>query len=237
MKNIFHRSILTIFSTIFFTINTATSAQANFTFDEVEIDQNQVIATAMPLSDLNGYSGYKLIILEQRSNERPCWSESETGLYPILVEPLLLDFNFSGICGRTTDSNGYSIRVDGNDLSVSHRLILQNVGGEIKLFGISLTGDKKLIGRSRGLSNGMMKIFLEPGWQFTKRSYQGKVLGHFYFSYDSFAAKQAEVEQRISEIEAQIPDGLEVDDNTHSATAEGLKTEESEITEIFFNIP
>ncbi|NEQ76937.1 MAG: DUF3747 domain-containing protein [Okeania sp. SIO2C9] len=222
MKNIFHRSILTIFSTIFFTFNTATSAQANFTFDEVEIDQNQVIAMAMPLSDLNGYSGYKLIILEQRSNEKSCWSESEAGLYPILVEPLLLDFNFSGICGRATDSNGYSIRVDGNDLSVSHRLILQNVGGEIKLFGISLTGDKKLIGRSRGLSNGMMKIFLEPGWQFTKRSYQGKVLGHFYFSYDSFAAKQAEIEQRISEIEAQIPDSLEFYDNTNSAIAEGL---------------
>ncbi|NEO55475.1 MAG: DUF3747 domain-containing protein [Okeania sp. SIO3B5] len=221
MKNIFNRSILTIFSTIFFTINTVTPAQANFTFDEVEIDQNQVIATAMPLSDLNGYSGYQLIILEQRSNQRPCWSESEAGLYPILVEPLLLDFNFSGICGRATDSNGYSIRVDGNDLSVSHRLILQNVGGEIKLFGISLTGDKKLIGRSRGLSNGMMKIFLEPGWQFTKRSYQGKVLGHFYFSYDSFAAKQAEVEQRISEIEAQIPDSLEFYDNTNSAIAEG----------------
>ncbi|GGA50641.1 hypothetical protein CYANOKiyG1_70170 [Okeania sp. KiyG1] len=175
----------------------------------------------MPLSDLNGYSGYKLIILEQRSNQRPCWSESEAGLYPILVEPLLLDFNFSGICGRATDSNGYSIRVDGNDLSLSHRLILQNVGGEIKLFGISLTGDKKLIGRSRGLSNGMMKIFLEPGWQFTKRSYQGKVIGHFYFSYDSFAAKQAEIEQRISEIEAQMPDSLEFDDNTNSAIAEG----------------
>lgn len=237
MKNIFHRSILTVFSTIFFTINAVTPAQANFTFDEVEIDQNQVIAMAMPLSDLNGYSGYKLIILEQRSNQRPCWSESEAGLYPILVEPLLLDFNFSGICGRATDSNGYSIRVDGNDLSLSHRVILQNVGGEIKLFGISLTGDKKLIGRSRGLSNGMMKIFLEPGWQFTKRSYQGKVLGHFYFSHDSFAAKQAEVEQRISEIEAQIPDSLEFDDNTNLAIAEGSETEESEITEVFFNIP
>ncbi|NER07687.1 MAG: DUF3747 domain-containing protein, partial [Okeania sp. SIO3C4] len=156
---------------------------------------------------------------------------------PILVEPLLLNFNFSGICGRATDSNGYSIRVDGNDLSISHRLILQNVGGEIKLFGISLTGDKKLIGRSRGLSNGMMKIFLEPGWQFTKRSYQGRVLGHFYFSYDSFAAKQAEVEQRISEIEAQIPDSLEFYDPTNSAIAEGSETEDSEITEIFFNVP
>ena len=37
MKNLFYRSILTVFSTIFFTINTVNHAQANFTFDEVEI--------------------------------------------------------------------------------------------------------------------------------------------------------------------------------------------------------
>ena len=209
MKNIIQSSITTIVTTIFLTINYVTSAQANFSFDEVEIDQNQVIALAMPLNDLKGYSNYKLMILEQLSNEIPCWNETESGLYPILVNPLLVNFNFSAICGRATDSNGYSIRVDGNDLSLSHRLILQNVGGEIKLFGFSMTGDKKLIGRTRGLSDGIMKIFLEPGWQFTKRSYQEKVLGHFYFSYDSFAAKQAAIEQKIFDIDAQVPDSLD----------------------------
>ena len=213
MKNFIHSSISTLLTTIFLSINSLSPAKANFTFDEVEIDQNQVIAMAMPLSDLQGLSSYKLIILEQRSNQRPCWSESESGLYPILVEPLLLNFNFSGICGRATDSNGYSIRVDGNDLSMSHRLILQNVGSEIKLFGISWRGEKNLIGRTGGISDGMMKIILEPGWKFTKRSYQEKVLGHFYFSYDSFAAKQDAVEQKIAEIEAKIPDVLELNNN------------------------
>ncbi|MDJ0514919.1 MAG: DUF3747 domain-containing protein [Trichodesmium sp. MO_231.B1] len=213
MKNFLHSSISTLVTTIFLNIYLLTSAKANFTFDEVEIDQNQVIAMAIPLSDLQGNYGYELIILEQGSNERPCWRESETELYPILVEPLLLNFNFAGICRQATDSNNYSIRVDGNDLSMSHKLILENVGDEIKLFGISLTGDKNLIGRTRGLSDGMMKIFLEPGWKFTKRSYQEKVLSHFYFSYDSFAAKQDAVEQKIAEIEAQIPDVLELDDN------------------------
>ncbi len=213
MRNIFQTGITTILTTIFLSINYLTPAQANFTFDDVEIDQNQVIAMAMPLSDLQENSGYKLMILEQHSNERPCWRESETELYPILVEPLLLNFNFADICRQATDNNGYSIRVDGNDLSMSHRLILENVGDEIKLFGISLRGDKNLIGRTRGLSDGMMKIFLEPGWKFTKRNDREKVLSHFYFSYDSFAAKQDAVEQKIAEIEAQIPDFLELDDN------------------------
>ncbi|NES06394.1 MAG: DUF3747 domain-containing protein [Okeania sp. SIO2F4] len=213
MRNIFQTGITTILTTIFLSINYLTPAQANLTFDDVEIDQKQVVATAMPLSYLQENSGYKLMILEQHSNERPCWRESETKLYPILVEPLLLNFNFAGICRQATDNNGYSIRVDGNDLSMSHRLILENVGDEIKLFGISLRGDKNLIGRTRGLSDGMMKIFLEPGWKFTKRSDREKVLNHFYFSYDSFAAKQDAVEQKIAEIEAQIPDFLELDDN------------------------
>ncbi|MGD1807977.1 DUF3747 domain-containing protein [Dapis sp. BLCC M126] len=209
MINIVKTGITTILATIVLGIYSKTAAQTNFTFDEVQIDQNQVIAMAMPQE----YSSYKLMILEQNSNERRCWRESETKLYPIVVEPLLLNFNFAGICEQATDSNDYSIRVNGNDLSRSHRLILENVGDEIKLFSISLTGDKNLIGRTRGISDGIMKIFLEPGWKFTKRSYQEKVLGHFYFSYDSFAAKQDAVEQKIAEIEAQIPDFLELDDN------------------------
>lgn len=210
MKNIIQGSISTLVTTILCTINSVTPAQANFTFDAVKIDQEQVIAIAMPLKNLQGYSAYKLMILEQYSHERSCWNESEGGVYPILVDPLLVNFDFSGICRRATDSNGYSIRVDNNDLSMSHRLILQNVGDEIQLVGVSESGDKILIGKTRGIADGMMKIFLEPGWQFTKRSYQDRVLGHFYFTYESFAAKQAAIEQKIADIDAQIPDSLDI---------------------------
>lgn len=216
MKNLLQGSIAMIVTTIFFTTNSVTHAQANFNFDEVKIDQNQVISLAKGLSDLKekGASTYKLIILEQGSNEIPCWNETETELYPILVKPLLVNSNYSGLCKEATDSNDYSIRVDGNDLSLTHRLILENVGDEIKLFGISIMGDKKLIGRTRGLSDGIMKIFLEPGWQFTKPSDGEKLRGHFYFSYDSFAAKQAAIEQKIFDIDAQIPDSLDdIDEN------------------------
>jgi len=224
MKNFFQAGITTILMTIVLSIYSKTVAQTNFTFNEVQIDQNQVIAMAIPLSNLQQYSGYKLMILEQLSNEIPCWSESETELYPILVEPLLLNSNFSGICGQITDSNDYSIRVDGNDLSMSHRLILQNIDDEIRLFGVSMTGDKILIGKTGGISDGIMKIFLEPGWQFTKRSDRDKTLGHFYFSYDSFAAQQAAIEQKIAEIEAKIPDFSELVDRQDLGTVEGSES-------------
>ncbi|MGK7920516.1 MAG: DUF3747 domain-containing protein [Trichodesmium sp.] len=224
MKKFFNNVITTILATVCVSINYINSAEANLNFGEVEINQNQVMAMAVPFSDLKGDSSYKLIVLEQLSDEKLCWSESKTESSAIIVEPLLLNFNFSGICGKATDSKGYSVRVDNNDLSISHRLTLENVGDEIKLFAISMTGDKKLIGTTGGISDGIMKIILEPGWQFTKRSYQEKVHGHFYFSYDSFAAKQAAIEQRIAEIEAQIPDSLEFFDNQTSD-----KTEKSEI--------
>ena len=29
------------------------------------------------------------------------------------------------------------------------------------------------------------KISLDPGWRFTKRTYQGRELGHVYLTYDS----------------------------------------------------
>lgn len=39
-----------------------------------------------------------------------------------------------------------------------------------------------VLGSTQGLASGFMKINLYPGWQFTKRTYQDKILGHFYFS-------------------------------------------------------
>jgi hypothetical protein len=38
------------------------------------------------------------------------------------------------------------------------------------------------------MQTGFMKIILEPGWRFSRRTFQGKSLGHFYFS-----GKEAEV--------------------------------------------
>jgi hypothetical protein len=149
-------------------------------FDNTEVEQERFIAMAVPRA-----YGYSLIVLEQISDTQACWSEQGTA--PTIVDPLLVDFDFTGICGRATDSNGYSVRVGGKDLALSHSLSVQSVDNEIFLVATShhnVETPPIVIGRSHGISNGFIKIILEPGWRFTKRSYQGKTLGHIYFTYD-----------------------------------------------------
>ncbi len=206
MKNLIKRSLTALGTVAFVGLSTFTPAKAAYQFDETPVNQNDVVAVAQPLNT-QGYQGYKLLVLEQKSNARACWSES--GYSPVAVDPLLLDFNFTGICGRATDSNGYSARVNDNDLALTHNLSLQNVGGEVRLYAVS-SGQKILIGRTGGLTNGFMKIQLEPGWRFTKRTYNGKVLGHFYLSNDNYVASAEPVYQQPAPapapVEIEVPE-------------------------------
>ncbi len=179
MKTFFKQSIaaLTTFGLLAF--SSLHPAKANF-FDQKEVEQSRYIAIAVPRA-----FGPQLLILEQKNNARQCWSES--GDRPTLVDPLLLNFDFTGICGRATDSNGYSIRMAGTDLALEYALSLQMSGGDIRLMGISRydsNAPRLLIGRTYGLANGFTKIVLEDGWRFAKRSYQGKELGHIYVTTD-----------------------------------------------------
>jgi N-acetylmuramoyl-L-alanine amidase len=150
------------------------------TYDEKQVDQNEFIAVAAPY----GNNKYNLLIIEQIPGKKQCWSENGTN--PIAVDPLLLSFDFTGHCKRSTDSNGYSIRVDGQDHGLDYLLSLVERNGELQLIGTSRTNPGQagiVVGRTGGLSQGgFMKIVLNPGWQFTKRTYQGKELGHVYFS-------------------------------------------------------
>ncbi|MBE9095966.1 DUF3747 domain-containing protein [Tychonema sp. LEGE 07203] len=149
-----------------------------FTFDETEINQERVVAIAQP----RPFGGYQLLIVEQVTDKRQCWSEN--GSNPVRVDPLLVNFDFTGICGRATDSNGFSIRMGGTDLALKYSLSLEKIDGNVVLMGTSLDPNVKpiIIGRTNGDVNGFMKITLDPGWRFSKRAYQGKVLGHFYFT-------------------------------------------------------
>ncbi len=152
------------------------------TFSQAEVDQSKFVAIAVPRA--SGY--YTLLVLEQRSHKKPCWRESGSG--PTRVEPLLLNFNFTGICGRSTDSNGYSIRAAGQDLGMSYQLSLQKQKNDVLLLGVpARSGKGKAIelGRTNGIRSGFLKIELKSGWRFTKRTYGGKVLGHVYFSRDA----------------------------------------------------
>ncbi|XLQ10942.1 MAG: DUF3747 domain-containing protein [cyanobacterium endosymbiont of Epithemia adnata isolate EadnSB Bon19] len=181
--------LTTLASVIFPSLMSSNISVQASTFEEQAVQQNNVVAIARPY----GQGKYDLLIIEQIPDKQACWTES--GSNPILVEPLLLNFDFVGICRRATDSNGYSIRVDGNDLGLDYLLRLVPRDKELVLVGTPRGGNHQeiVVGSTKGLASGFMKIILNPGWQFSKRSYQGKVLGHFYLS-TSQAAITGEVE-------------------------------------------
>jgi hypothetical protein len=154
------------------------------TFSQAEVNQSKLVAIAVPRA--SGY--YTLLVLEQRSNQKQCWRES--GSSPTRIEPLLLNFNFTGICGRSTDSNGYSIRTAGQDLGMKYQLSFQKRKNDLVLLGVPARSGKGKgkameLGRTHGIRSGFLKIELNDGWRFTKRTYKGKPLGHIYFSRDT----------------------------------------------------
>ncbi|ACK69141.1 S-layer domain protein [Gloeothece citriformis PCC 7424] len=155
-------------------------------FDETELNQNEVIGVARPY----GGNKYDLLVIQQIPGKRECWRE--TGSNPIVVEPLLLEYDFTGICNRATDSNGYSIRLDDQDYGLNYLLRIVERNGELVLVGTDRSDSSKeiVIARTGGMAPGFLKFQLEPGWEFSKRTYGEKVLGHFYFSGDSVEIAQ-----------------------------------------------
>ena len=89
-----------VLSTASFVSFSAWSPTTAATFDNIEVSADKFVAVAAPYGDNKS----QLLIVEQVSSKRPCWSES--GSNPVQVEPLLLNLDFTGICDRKTDSNG-----------------------------------------------------------------------------------------------------------------------------------
>jgi N-acetylmuramoyl-L-alanine amidase len=177
MKHSLVRTVAALAGSAILTLGAIGSAKA-LSFDETEITQDRVIVIAQP----RPFGGYQLLILEQVSDKRQCWSES--GSNPVKVDPLLVTFDFTGICGRATDSNGFSIRMAGTDLALKYALTLETVNGNVLLMGtpVDYVGKSVIIGRTNGDVNEFMKITLDPAWRLSKRAYQGRTLGHFYFT-------------------------------------------------------
>ncbi|MFH7245393.1 MAG: DUF3747 domain-containing protein [Spirulina sp.] len=162
---------------------TPTVASAN-TFGQQSIDPNLAIPVATPVR--NG-AFYNLTILEQVPNRRQCWQEQAQEGGPTVVDPLLLNFNFTGSCDRKTDSNGYSVRINGEDLGVQYRLEVSPRQNDLVLFARH-TRDRSQpaieIGRTQGRADGFLRIQLNPGWQLTRRLYNGQPTGHIYLTHD-----------------------------------------------------
>ncbi|WP_404787727.1 DUF3747 domain-containing protein [Altericista sp. CCNU0014] len=158
-------------------------AAAAATFDQKDMEQERVIAVAVPLAQ---GARYNLLILEQLSNAKQCWQANPGN--PGTIDPLLLKFDFTNICGRSTDSNGYSVRIAGQDKGMDYRLSIAKENDRLVLLAVPSRNSQEPtleIARSENLAAGFLKLQLNPEWRFTKRAYSGKTLGHIYLTRDS----------------------------------------------------
>jgi hypothetical protein len=156
------------------------SAQASV-FSQQEVDANRFVMVASPY---NNNSAHQLMIVEQISNTRACWQERPGA--PTLIDPLLANFDFTGLCGRSIDSNGYSVRLSGEDFGMKYSLRIVNRTGGLYLIGVPYTRalPELLIGRAEGYDPSFVKLSLEAGWRLTRRTYQGRAVGHVYLTND-----------------------------------------------------
>ncbi len=181
-------AISTIIATTAFGLSGVTASEIgeeelnqNRTFEigEEQLDQNQIVAVAIP------GRFYNLVVIEQIPEKEACWRE--IGSQPTVIDPLWTTFDFTGICRRATDSNGYSVRLDGQDTSQHYSLDVVEKNGEVQLIAVSREDrSRTVIGKTFGKAEGQfMKIYLNPGWEFTKKTVDEKVLGHFFLSGDT----------------------------------------------------
>lgn len=154
---------------------------------EEPVAEDQMVAVAVPAGSI----GYNLAVVEQIPGKQQCWAENASE--PTVIDPLWTTFDFTGSCRRSTDSNGYSVRLDGQDTSLDYFLNIVPKGEGFQLIAQNRTDRSKVVvGQTFGQADGeYLKIYLNPGWKFTKKTFEGKVLGHFFFSGDSSAIAAA----------------------------------------------
>ena len=174
-------------------------------FNAVPVDESNFVLVSAPIGT---GARSQLNIYEQRSNKRPCFAVS--GSTPAVVDPLLSTFDFTGICNRYIDGNGYSLRIGGDDLGTRYRLSVVNTGRDIELLATPTKNPSQptmLVARAGGAASGFVQLKLEPGWTLKRRAYGKKSLGHLYVYRDSApvagsspASEPVETEQSESSV-------------------------------------
>jgi len=154
------------------------AADAAPLFGSAPLDGGRFAVLARPV----GQADWTLLVLEQIGPQPRCWLPRADGL----VDPSLNRFDYSGICGRYLDSNGYSLRAGGVDLAASHRLRLQQQGDQLLLLARSSQEPRPLV-VARGAvpsrqRDGFVALQLEPGWELQRRLFAGRSLNHLYFA-------------------------------------------------------
>ena len=100
------------------------------------VEEQNFVLVAAPIG--KGESS-QLNIYEQRTTKRPCFAVSAS--VPATVDPLLATFDFTGICSRYIDGNGYSIRVGGDDFGTRYRLSVVKTNRDVELLAVPTRGD------------------------------------------------------------------------------------------------
>ena len=151
-------------------------ARALFGSSPLQEERFAILAQAV------GQDRWKLLVLEQIKARPLCWEERQDGL----MNPSLNNFDFTGICSRYLDSNGYSLRTSGRDVDKRYRLRLIETRNGLALQALdSVRGDGFTVARTskvRRDKNAFVKLTLEPGWSLERRSYKGRTLSHVYFA-------------------------------------------------------
>ena len=147
-------------------------------FNSQPIDQERFSVLAQPV----GRSDWKLLVLEQIKPQPSCWERRSDGL----IDPSLNRFDFSGICSRYIDSNGYSLRVADEDLASRYRLRVEQQGQEVVLLAMNPNQPAELVVGRGNLPKrdreAFVAIELEKGWELQRRAYGNQTLSHVYFA-------------------------------------------------------
>lgn len=151
-----------------------------------ETSQAPFILVAQPTSRLGGRQRYGLMIIEQKKADPLCFST--TGSNPTQVNVLLLNFDFSGICGKSTDTNGYLLRAAGED--IRYDPVIENEDGVLVLYGVPRrsageNAERFIIGQTDGIAaNGFTEISLKPGWRLARQTFNNANTGRTYIAND-----------------------------------------------------
>jgi hypothetical protein len=154
-------------------------ASAASLFSGEPLDESRFAVLAKPV----GNSDWALLVLEQITPQPLCWEQRPDGL----IDPALNRFDFTGICSRYLDSNGYSLRIGAQDLASRYRLRLEQRGASLALLAMTPSDPTQLlVGRGavpQRDRDGFVRIQLEPGWQLQRRAFGPQTLNHVYFAH------------------------------------------------------
>ena len=148
-------------------------------FDSQPLDEQRFAVLARAV----GQDRWTLLVLEQIKTRPLCWEKRSDGL----VNPALNGFDFTGICSRYLDSNGYSLRTGGSDMDSAFRLRIESDRRGLVLTAFDpnravpiVVARSEQVQRKR---DAFVELKLEPGWSLERRAYKGRTLSHVYFAH------------------------------------------------------